>query len=553
VHKYVNATRWFAVVIASLVAALSFGMSYGIGNQAGYLVHGLRLYQPDLLAHDWLASETQCYHPAFARLSQLLYYIGNDSAWPFVLVNIAMLTAGGIALWFIVSELVEASLALPTYLIVLAWMQFSGTADVMGSYIFSSYLQPSTLGGVGFLAAIAAFQRGSYGWSGLWHALGGAFHANYLVLGFAVFGAAHLLLGRQSLGPRLWRQLAAPAMVLVAISPLILGAAFAEGGNRAREILFTIRSPHHYKPWLGKFTPFFAWQLIAGAMLLRIATSTAQWRRLSVIQASLVAVVVVGTLLTTTVYVPSVAQLFVWRLVPFCMVIAHIIVVYGVLRLIHTDASSKENWAMSAIAIASALMSGFERDLKIWLAGLIVTWVGFVEFQRTRTTRTRIATWAPLLVACAFWCIAIGMTLGKTQFDLRTISPVEEDLYIWSHTSPVESMFLVPPDMANFRIHARRAIVADWKMHPIDAQGILTWYERIEEISGMPGVRGLPAAVEGYAAMDASRLAKLRKKYDVDFLVIDKERGASQLQLDDAVFENEKYIVYKLKPETEGI
>lgn len=59
-------------------------------------------------------------------------------------------------------------------------MRFTGTSSVSGSYIIRGYLQPSTIGAIGFLAALIFFIRRKYALSGLVLGLGGLLHSNYL-------------------------------------------------------------------------------------------------------------------------------------------------------------------------------------------------------------------------------------------------------------------------------------------------------------------------------------------------------------------------------------
>ena len=64
------------VWVCSLVWAVSFGASYGMGLHVSYLIHGLHLADPTFLQDDWLTAHTTDFHPVFSRLVAILGIAG---------------------------------------------------------------------------------------------------------------------------------------------------------------------------------------------------------------------------------------------------------------------------------------------------------------------------------------------------------------------------------------------------------------------------------------------------------------------------------------------
>jgi hypothetical protein len=124
----------------------------------------------------------------------------------------------------------------------------------------------------------------------------------------------------------------------------------------------------------------------------------------------------------------------------------------------------------------------------------------------------------------------------------------ERELYAWvQQSSPEDAVFLVPPDLENFRLHARRAIVVDWKSTPIVPEELLEWRDRILAISGADAVGSRREAVQGYATIDAARLAALGERYRARFAVLDlKIRGDVATLPCAPEYRNERYAVCRL-------
>jgi len=114
-----TAATWGLVLTSAVVFALSFGLSYGVGNHNTYLLGGLRLAHPDLLANDWLASQTTNYHKFFSYPAALLFRL-DSSGWAFAVANVVMIVAGALIIFLLVDTLVGKRARLPVFFLVLS-------------------------------------------------------------------------------------------------------------------------------------------------------------------------------------------------------------------------------------------------------------------------------------------------------------------------------------------------------------------------------------------------------------------------------------------------
>lgn len=551
------AVRDAAIVgVAALVVALLIGMSYGVQNQNTYLLAPLRHLDPTFLRSDWLAAHTYAYHPAFTWVITALAALGPLPLMTTAL-NASMLVVFALIVWRLVAAIAPAD-ARTAALLVLLLVLVDRTLSVGQSYIFDSYLQPSVLASVAFVAAMAAFVRGRWMWSGVWVAAAGVLHANYLVVGLLAFGAAQLFLGRQGLLQRWAWQLVPGIVVLVVDLPVMLR--MGAGGAAAQQALYifqVIRSPHHYvvRHFLAEIIPFVGWQLAAPLALRRAAVSRIEWRRLVALDVALAGPVLVATAAGLVVISSRLTQLYLWRLAPFAVLLVEIVAAIAVSRALRgerpedADAARAESPAMVIAAVVGGVMvvgyaitsaRGGVDLLAPALALLLVAAAIVVLLWRG----VRSAQVVP--VAFALVAAAASVNVGARWNILAPDgTPAERDLFRWAMTTPTDAVFLVPPAMDPFRLRAARAIVVDWKSTPILPTELLEWYRRISDEAG-GHVTSLGAAERGYAAMSATRALQLASRYDARFVVFRNVAAPPDRDSLAVAYRNARYTVYDL-------
>lgn len=564
------------VLVASVAFGLSFGLNYGVDNQTAYMLSSLRLLDPSVLANDWYASGPAGFHPTFAYLGWFLLSLDRGGFYVGALL-VTVVTLGALCFYWLASVLWERRVALASFLLLLALLFVTRTKSVAVSYAFDFILQASTLGSLFLVAALPPFVAGRWMLCGVMLALSGLFHANYLVLGIATFGFAHLVIGWKDLPRRLLHQFALPVAAALLLAPLILRSVSSPDAAAAQDILFNVRSPHHYVPknFRNNFFSLAAWQMLgigAGAWLLREGAD--KGKRLGALLLAFAVLLWTGTALTTWVWIPRFAQIFVWRFAPyhnimlgllFCGAVVHVATRPSLARKLSPTSLAL---ALGGLVSIGMLSNGGDDDertssmagaLLLTLVpaalGLATLGVGKLgerfgaAFTGARAWLTRHGAWLVVALAAAL-CFVIGrpyVTSYRTRSNvLNPATGAEHELYDWVRANTDKgAVFLTPPSLDKFRLWAERAIVIDWKGCPIVPSDIMEWYHRLEDVSGRKGFRKRGDVNDGYNALDAGRLAALRTKYGLSYVVV--SRGKEKGLPGKPVYRNGRFVVLQLE------
>src|SRR4051812_26016343 len=314
--RVARAFEYGLVALAAITFAAGYGLTYGYDNQLVYFLKSLTLTDKSLLRSDWFTYHTTQYHRVFIYFGAFLLKL-NQQGWAVAITQFLLVLLGGLVIYRIVKRVAGAQLGVAAYLLLLSMLFITRTSSVGTSYLFDTILQPSTLGALGSIAGTLFFVEERWFASGMCLAAGGAFHANYLVLSYPIFGLSHLALGGKDLKRRLILQFAPLLAITILLSPVLLAASHTKASPEAQEILFRVRSPHHYNPvrFERNFMPFAAWQLIgigSGWLLHK----TRNGRLLGAVLCGLMLTIWTGTALTTFYDFPKVNQIFVWRFAP---------------------------------------------------------------------------------------------------------------------------------------------------------------------------------------------------------------------------------------------
>jgi hypothetical protein len=569
--------EWGLVASLGLVLGLSFGLSFGdpLSNHAVYLLDGLRQAHPGLLDADWYARQTYHHHHRFSRLVALADRSGHLS-WVLALANV-LAVAVSVALIHRAFRTLDRHRALVGWLLaLLLFVVVERTQSVGGTYFFSPSLQPSTLAVVGYLAALVLFLEEAYLASGACLAAAGLVHINYLLLGFPFLGVAHLLLGRAGLLARLLRQFALASIVVLVDLPALLSATTASAGaadvGLARHVLMAVRAPHHFDP--RTFTPqlvlFAGWQLMALPHLRDVSPDEAVRRRVRALYVAFLALIVAGGVLTTVVFVPAVSAVFFWRMTPFAVLLAQIVIALAVATLLDESVRVRDAWSGArGVAFVVGLLSviGYHastvgvtdyRVLVLTGGGLSLVLLRLVRARREAAAgaaeRKRLGAdrWVPVaLVVVVLALVPLTMVFRHFNLlapDMGFVRPAERELYEWIGTTERDTVFLIPPALEGVRLLARRAVVVDWKGFPFRPADSVEWYRRITAVAGTPDVASLRDAELGYARMDAGRLRRLAETYQAGYAVFRHpfDPGALPVQ---RVFENRAFLVVRVVPD----
>ena len=549
------------VLLLAFLFGLGFGLNFATSNQLYYLLVPLRTLHPTLWTRDWLASETQAYHPSYAWLAaQLLRFSpsGLAIAWS----NVICIALAVLSLYAVLSRLLSRERTLAAFCVLLVLASVTRTLGPGMTYAFSEIFQPSTIGSLGVLAAAAAFIAGRPLLSGACLACAGAFHVNYLVLCLFVFGVAWLCTGRVGLVSRMIAGLGPPLFVLCFFLPFLLASADPKMSLEAQRIYQEMRTPHHY------VVPTFAWdfsfwigfQLLGASVLIGPARRglPAQRRLLSLLFGTWL-LVVPAALMSSVVVVRFVRQLFAWRICAEADLLAQAAFAAALVTVFCDGRRALVEFDRGARALASM-------GVVILLLGSAVTgkWVTTVLVLVLLLAATVIAQgwlgrfWAaareglPLpWVTVALLLTLIGVNIARGARFQRYSNVLSggdhsvTELCAWAtaHTRE-DALFLTPPHEDDIRMRCRRAIVVDWMM-PARPAEILQWYARLEDVTGRHPFRG-EVDLKGYEELDANRVSRLHERYGLDYVVVTRghelELGAPP------AFQGQRFVVYALTP-----
>ena len=566
--RFARAFEYGVVALAAITFAASYGLTYGYDNQVVYFLKSLTLTDNSLLRADWFTFHTTQYHRVFAYFGAFLLML-NKQGWAVAIVQFLLVLLGAVVIYRIVKRVAGAPFAVAAYLILLTIMMITRTSSVGTSYLFDTILQPSTLGALGSVAGTLFFVEQRWFASGVCLAVGGAFHANYLVLAYPIFGLAHLALGFKDLRQRLILQFAPLLAITVVLSPVLLAASHTKASPEAQEILFRVRSPHHYNPerFERNFMPFTAWQLIgigSGWFLHK----TSNGRRLGAVLSGLMLTIWTGTILTTFYDVPKVNQIFVWRFAPNADLVSQIFLACALAQALGKPSIMRRYPGVAVGLIAAGLGTfgmfwhGKENAPIPRLMILFLSWLLIVlaldlaldafchfwpKYGELLARRNRVWVWAPVLLGAFSLYQEAPDRLQRAREKstlLKEDGGRNDELYRWlREKSPKDAIYLTPPDLEGARFLGQRAIVVDWKAVPLIPTELLVWYERLCDVTGRQ-IKGT-GDLGGYGSLDPERLALIVSKYHPDYVVL--RRGAERRFPDmPVVYKNSGYSVLKI-------
>jgi len=437
------------------------------------------------------------------------------------------------------------------------------TRSVGDSYIFSTTLQPSIFGSTFTLLGILFFLKTKYLISGILLAIAGYMHTNFLLLSFVYIGLAHIFIGKENFLPRTIKQFTPLLIILVIKLPILFAMISSENGELATYIFQFIRSPFHYVPntYLMDFYLICGWSIVGIASIYILNVEEALKRHLIAIYASLLIFVLIATLLTTVTFIPFISKLFVWRIAPFCNLLSQIFFVSALINFAFQQSNNSPNKHLLSIGLIGIgglfifRWYAYAYGITAFNTFLIIGLFGFLLILTSRNYLDRFLGSINLQTVKYLSMALVGLSLiyGYNSYFFKISSFVnnypgtaEKQLYSWVKSSPENSIFVTSLELDSFRILGERAVVVDWRSTPVDPDGLIEWYKRVEDVSGVNEFKNLEDAQNGYLTMDAARLENLKDLYSADYAVLFNNQNISLLNFK-TVYKNEKYAVLAIE------
>ena len=535
--------RRLAIAAACAVAALlayAYASPYGTSNQQTYLLEPLARAFPTLYRRDWFVTQVHHYNDVFTWVTAPLYALDARGVVAFAIVQLVAMTATYLLVFGVVATVGDrARLAICVALAGL--LALGGGRAMGGSYLFAGYLQPSSFAVIGWLVALLAWVRDRPLAAGLALAAGGAFHLNYVVLGIGVFGAAELACSGGRVNGRRLAALLAPSLVVLALYvPQMIASSRSDEPDLALRALVKFEFARHFDPHLVRR---WMYQLAAFAV---VAWSLAPAERSARLDRLLRFAIVATAACVAAVLVASIAlpvtRLFACRIAPIALLASEIVALVGVVAIAGgAPAPSPRRLGVLAVALVVIVRQvfRFQPDFAPMLM------VAFAGGALAAVLRRR---WIVAALAGVLLALAINARRAELA-DPPAFDDYESGVVRWARTaSAVDAVFLVPPYLGEFRLLARRAVVVDTKSPPMYMDEVVAWYRRVCAIvdANETEMATFDDADTRWDALPADRFAAIARRFDADFVLLDKARSKARLAAPIA-FEDDGYVVYRAR------
>jgi hypothetical protein len=202
--------------------------------------------------------------------------------------------------------------------------------------------------------------------------------------------------------------------------------------------------------------------------------------------------------------------------------------------------------------LAAGLLRYYWYRLPDVVVPLGVAMLGCRWIMDSRAQRSAMCSLAAVLTGLAlvghFGFIAMQRLLPDMPRADRLANPLEwREACLWAadeRNTPPTARFITPRMAQTFKWYARRAEVANWKEVPQNAEEIVQWRERINDLFAADGADPERRWHDSLNELGALRIVELGRKYKADFLIA--EAGDPPLDLK-IVFHNKGYVIYELK------
>ncbi len=505
-QQHDSAARWragFEVLLIFVVFAVYAGWPVPDPNEPHYLGKARHYWDPAWIQNDFFLQSADSHWAFYVTCGwasrflafPALAWVGRVATWALLAIAWRRLS------WSVIPQIGMSILSAALFVTLNENFQMAGEWVVGG-------FEAKGLAYALVFAGLAELVRGR--WNATWILLGAASAFHVLVGGWTVLAAGICWLVAGPQRPRLVAMLPGLAvggvLSLAGLVPALAINLHADPATvaRANEIYVYERLTHHLSFFdiAAGFRWRFALLTIAWFVLssLRSAGLTQNGLR-AIVNASLGVVVVgIGLSIMGHTYPDRVSGLlrFYWFRLADCLV--PLGVALGITALLMHWSESRW-WARIATSLA--------------LAGLLL---------------------APQFVA--------RLSPGTPRADKPgkvTNYPDWRDACEWiAANTPPEARFLTPRTAQTFKWYAGRSEVATWKDLPQDAESIVAWRQRLEDLHGT-GDSAEPW-YDSLAEAPPSRLRDVAQRYDAQYLLTESE---PPLDLK-CIYQNDSYAVYEI-------
>lgn len=463
--------KYVAVGIFSVLFAVSFGLSYGFGDQAIYLLPGMQLYDPTFLVRDWYVSEVVHYHVVFKYLVYLLMHLGALE-WSSSILNLGLMVWVGISVYRLLGGLYQQTLG--PFLLTLVLLHLMVNTDILTHRFLPNWLIPNGIATVCFWGALAELvnldrrRKLHLFLSGLFFGLSVVIHSAFLFFLLPFFVGIALCL-RRSFNRNDVFVFVLPFCLLALLGMKVHAQfIFSTVGEIDRlDAIARLRIPHHYLPenWGQDIAlPFFL-HLALGICGLLLHWPKGRPAALILYSAALILIGLIFVFLTTVlIFIPQIALLQGYRFGGLLSFLCFLFFAGGIGQVLIDRRFDSLRLILLCIGVGLVYLLNFYFAVGLLLF-LNVCFI--LDLMSNTQVYERVYKIFVLVTSVCFWAFSL-----QSNFPISRAALLHQgqkaSLYEWIRThTDTDALFVVPVDrMTQFRLFAQRAIVIDWKGCP---------------------------------------------------------------------------------------
>jgi hypothetical protein len=522
------------------------GYSFGQSNHGVYLLDSLRLKDPTLLQRDWFTANTLQYHLLFTWLTYALRSVGLLATGFFVgyLILVMLLHVA----WLGITKKLGGSVMTYLLSILIFYCLAGGLGLGMYKFLQDGSFLPSNVAAVTTFVGVWCFISKRLGPAAVATAVAGIAHLNYAVLGFLIWGLVAIFWVHRN---QTWKALLTPRAITLASVALLpcglnmLNATIAMWGQGAKlplnefvDLYARLRHPHHYDPfswptviWVCYVLPF-----PVAIIAARLNWKNEHWRfatagALMILGLQLLAFIGAGLLYVSDTLV----QMSMWRFGVIAKALASIAVAWLVMDYLRVGPRVIAGLLiLLAVGAASSSLIPFEGDTRRFV---LQNQALFLSSSVTLLASASLL-WRRSFVHAlpAFAALAL-MIFAATDYQLGPrLVPEDEpgmvEVARWSkQNTPMDSLFVIPPQDSLFRLESHRAAVISFKQVPQLAGELPEWRRRLQRVLDMPDARALERPMYRtmvdiklrYANLPASHFIAVAREFGAEYVVTARE------------------------------
>lgn len=543
--KNILTHHFLLILFATIFSILYQGYYFGENNGSFYIPYLKSLYNPALYPNDLLVTTwNQVYIGSLWKtIASIMHVVPLE---PLLLIlHVIFRFLFYIAIYYLSLQIFRNQKV--AYLSVVLW--FIPKPSLGFEILYNEFVQSGVVLPL-LLFAILFFLKNRY--LLLFIFLGISFHIHPPMTIFIIASIFLYFLYKKELKNNIIMSIVIFLIAFPVILPTILFAQ-GKGGYDALWLQLTrMRSPHHSFPlsWLQSvWMPFFIFLgfLLFVKKFLKVEKYNSSLKKVYFLLLSLIIVMVTGFLFSEVVSIPKVIVSVPFHISSIFAVLASLPIVY----FIYEYMTSKVRWK-KVFGYALFIMFFFNNfDLQIHRSQIVIIPIFLlasviiynVFASRDEVKKYSTSLYIFILVLTIFW---LPMMFKKNVLRTDEYKTNWIDIQKWAkENTETNAMFITPIYLQGFRVHSERSIIADWKDGSggyLSPQFLQEWWKRMEDFGLDRNNYDNSYQKNVYANLDHEKVRSLKKKYNAQYLIIEKQNYNFSL-----VYKNKYFYVYNVK------